>query len=203
MPARPSSGEVHEQVMRQHAHRLGDFEPHISAICCPFNPQAEDATSALNWIHISHPLDQLPEENRDPSTAGCKAFTLEVRRSLGSACPRTPVGDRTCHQTCIATLNIQSDSADGAMSSSAHARWQTLQSPVPVPSCSDHCEFAPDQCGVHLALQHLGWAVCNLNACNMWMLVAKPSVGDSSSMISLQDGCSVPQADWCVCMYAV
>ena len=66
-------------MRQQHASRQGEWEPFVSAICCPFEPQAEDAASILNFIHISHPAESTPDSLENHLVAGCTAFILEVR----------------------------------------------------------------------------------------------------------------------------
>lgn len=75
MPARPSPQEVQQQLREQVAHRRGEAEPYLSAICCPFDPNAPDANSTLNFIHISHSALASPA---DLTSASCTAHTLEV-----------------------------------------------------------------------------------------------------------------------------
>ena len=80
MPARPSVLEVREQLQQQLAHSCGAAEPFVSAICCPFDIGAAtgDATSALNWIHISHPPEMGAHAPQDPLADGCRACVMEV-----------------------------------------------------------------------------------------------------------------------------
>ena len=106
-PTLPSTIDVYNQVLQQHAHRqenptdgsqaptiqspqlrhagtTGDdsktaIEPYIAAIVGPYDPQLPSAVSSVTWFYVDHRPGIVPMEGQRPDEVGCipKALVTE------------------------------------------------------------------------------------------------------------------------------
>lgn len=83
-PATPSTVDIYNQVLQQHAHREEGHaaaEPYVAAIISPYDPQMTSATSKLTWFYVAHAPGAVPAEGQRPDEVGCEAKQLMVRRN--------------------------------------------------------------------------------------------------------------------------
>ena len=77
----PSTIDIYNQVLQQHAHREeGEVpaEPYVAAIVSPYDSSATTSVSKLTWFYVAHASGAVPAEGQRPDEVGCVGKELPV-----------------------------------------------------------------------------------------------------------------------------
>jgi len=85
-PAIPSTIDIYNQVLQQHAHReeggegsaAPHAEPYVAAIVSPYDAKLPTHKSALTWFYVAHAPGAVPIEGQRPDEVGCVGKELPV-----------------------------------------------------------------------------------------------------------------------------
>ena len=81
----PSTIDIYNQVLQQHAHREGGAtlaeghaEPYVAAIVSPYDRSNTSLASTINWFYVQHAPGAVPAEGQRPDEVGCIGKSLSI-----------------------------------------------------------------------------------------------------------------------------